>query len=146
MKFNACKRLFLLALLIFSVECESCQEEKPVEPPPKPPEPDLAVVEEPVDPLKEAKADAEPKAEELAVLTGDTLFIGDVGRPDLLSSKGVTSEELASELIAYCREHLAGYKAPKSIDFEESLPRQATGKLYKRELRDRYWQGRDRQI
>ena len=39
-------------------------------------------------------ADAEPHA----VLTGDTLFIGDVGRPDLLSSKGVTSEELASQL------------------------------------------------
>ncbi len=39
-------------------------------------------------------ADAEPHA----VLTGDTLFIGDVGRPDLLSSKGVTSEELASLL------------------------------------------------
>lgn len=33
-----------------------------------------------------------------AVLTGDTMFIGDVGRPDLLSSKGVTSEELASDL------------------------------------------------
>ncbi|MDH4276782.1 MAG: MBL fold metallo-hydrolase [Acidimicrobiia bacterium] len=42
----------------------------------------------------EKAGDAEP----YAVLTGDTLFIGDVGRPDLLSSKGVTSEELASQL------------------------------------------------
>ncbi len=72
MKFSAFKRLLLLALVVFAVGCESCQEEKPVEPPPKPPEPDLAVKEEPVDPLKEAKEDAEPKAEELAVLTGDT--------------------------------------------------------------------------
>ncbi len=49
------------------------------------------------------------------------------------------SDELAAELIAYCRKRLAGYKAPKSIDFEERLPRQETGKLYKRLLRDRYW-------
>lgn len=41
-----------------------------------------------------------------AVLTGDTLFIGDVGRPDLLSSKGVTSEELASELYDSLHEQL----------------------------------------
>jgi long-chain acyl-CoA synthetase len=47
--------------------------------------------------------------------------------------------ELERELIAYCREHLAHYKCPKSIDFDAQLPRQPTGKLYKRLLRDRYW-------
>ena len=56
------------------------------------------------------------------------------------------SEALARELTAYCREHLAGYKAPRSIDFEEALPRHPTGKLYKRLLRDRYWKGAGRQI
>lgn len=40
------------------------------------------------------------------VLTGDTMFIGDVGRPDLLSSRGVTSEELASDLFDSLREQL----------------------------------------
>ena len=58
----------------------------------------------------------------------------------------VVGEELAAALIAHCREHLAGYKAPKSVDFEADLPRQETGKLYKRKLRDRYWEGHERQI
>ncbi|GAB2961701.1 acyl-CoA synthetase [Nonomuraea fastidiosa] len=47
--------------------------------------------------------------------------------------------ELESELIAYCREHLAHYKCPKSVDFRAELPRHPTGKLYKRLLRDEYW-------
>ena len=55
---------------------------------------------------------------------------------------GEPGDALAAELIAHCREHLAGYKAPKSIDFETELPRHETGKLYKRLLRDKYWQGR----
>ena len=46
--------------------------------------------------------------------------------------------ELEAELIAYCHERLAKYKCPRSIDFTDELPRQATGKLYKRLLRDRY--------
>jgi acyl-CoA synthetase (AMP-forming)/AMP-acid ligase II len=41
-------------------------------------------------------------------------------------------------LIAYCRERLAGYKCPRSIDFEASLPRSDSGKVYKRRLKDRY--------
>ena len=48
-------------------------------------------------------------------------------------------DDLAAELLAYCREHLAGYKVPKSVDFERQLPRLPTGKLYKRKLRERYW-------
>ena len=47
--------------------------------------------------------------------------------------------ELAEELIAFCRDHLAHLKCPRSIDFDEQLPRLPTGKLYKRLLRDRYW-------
>jgi long-chain acyl-CoA synthetase len=55
-------------------------------------------------------------------------------------------DALAADLIAHCRKHLAGYKAPRSIDFEDELPRHETGKLYKRLLRDRYWQNSDRRI
>jgi len=50
--------------------------------------------------------------------------------------------ETVEELMAYARERVAHYKAPRSIDFEEQLPRLPTGKLYKRLLRDRYWTGR----
>jgi long-chain acyl-CoA synthetase len=49
--------------------------------------------------------------------------------------------ELERELIAFCRDNIAHYKCPRSVDFEDELPRLPTGKLYKRLLRDRYWQG-----
>ncbi|MEM7469476.1 MAG: acyl-CoA synthetase, partial [Pseudomonadota bacterium] len=49
------------------------------------------------------------------------------------------SEETAAELIARCREKIAKIKCPKSIDFEDGLPRLPNGKLYKRELKARYW-------
>jgi long-chain acyl-CoA synthetase len=54
--------------------------------------------------------------------------------------------ELEAELIAWCRERLAHIKCPRSIDFDAELPRHPTGKLYKRLLRDRYWQGRNTRI
>lgn len=46
---------------------------------------------------------------------------------------------LEAELIAYCRDRLAHYKCPRAVDFRAELPRQPTGKLYKRLLRDEYW-------
>jgi long-chain acyl-CoA synthetase len=48
-------------------------------------------------------------------------------------------DALAAELIAWCREQLADVKCPRSVDFERELPRAETGKLYKKELRARYW-------
>jgi len=50
------------------------------------------------------------------------------------------SAQLAEELLALCRERLAHYKCPRSVDFVGSLPREDTGKIYKRLLRDRYRQ------
>ena len=47
--------------------------------------------------------------------------------------------ELERELLAYVQSRLAHYKCPKAIDFDRELPREQTGKLYKRLLRDRYW-------
>ena len=54
------------------------------------------------------------------------------------------TEATEDELIAYCREHLAHYKCPKSVDIIEALPRNPTGKILKRDLRKPYWEGRDR--
>jgi long-chain acyl-CoA synthetase len=50
------------------------------------------------------------------------------------------------EVIAFAREHLGGYKLPKSVDFTDALPRNPSGKLLKREIRAPYWEGADRQI
>ncbi|MDP1869848.1 MAG: hypothetical protein Q8L13_26350 [Bradyrhizobium sp.] len=44
------------------------------------------------------------------------------------------------------RERIAGFKTPKTIDFIESLPRNASGKILRRHLRDPYWAGKDRQV
>jgi long-chain acyl-CoA synthetase len=52
------------------------------------------------------------------------------------------SPELEQELIAFCRERIAHFKCPRSVDFEAQLPRLPTGKLYKRLLKDRYWPSR----
>ena len=56
------------------------------------------------------------------------------------------TSDLAAELIAFCQQHLAKQKCPRSIDFEEHLPRLPTGKLYKRILRDRYWAGKQTRL
>ena len=53
---------------------------------------------------------------------------------------------LERELIDHCRASLASVKCPRTVDFREELPRDETGKLYKRHLRDEYWQGQDRRI
>jgi long-chain acyl-CoA synthetase len=51
------------------------------------------------------------------------------------------AEQFEFELIEYCRSHLAHYKAPRSVDLCEHLPRDPNGKLYKRGLREQYWSG-----
>ncbi|MGZ4709917.1 MAG: AMP-binding protein [Acidimicrobiales bacterium] len=56
------------------------------------------------------------------------------------------SDELADDILAFARRHLAGYKVPRSVDFEDELPRHPTGKLYTRLLRDRYWADTSRSI
>ena len=58
----------------------------------------------------------------------------------------VPGEQLANELIAWCRENLSHQKCPRSVDFEDELPRLPTGKLYKRALKDKYWQSKESRI
>jgi long-chain acyl-CoA synthetase len=57
-----------------------------------------------------------------------------------------TGPALEAELIDYCRTHLAAYKCPRTVEFEPDLPRDPNGKLYKRRIRERYWQGRASRI
>jgi acyl-CoA synthetase (AMP-forming)/AMP-acid ligase II len=51
--------------------------------------------------------------------------------------------ELEAELLAHCQDELATYKCPRSVDFVDALPRDPNGKLYKRLLREGYWEGHD---
>ena len=54
---------------------------------------------------------------------------------------GSAGPDLEAELINYCKDHLAAYKCPRSVDFVDELPRDPNGKLYKRRVRDQYWAG-----
>jgi long-chain acyl-CoA synthetase len=56
------------------------------------------------------------------------------------------TESKPEAIIAFARERLAHYKCPTSVDFAETLPRNPSGKLLKRELREPYWKGRERRI
>ena len=57
----------------------------------------------------------------------------------VVTKKGASTT--AEELIAFCKERIAGYKAPKSVEFVDSLPKNPAGKILKRELREKYWVG-----
>jgi fatty-acyl-CoA synthase len=52
----------------------------------------------------------------------------------------------AASILDFTRQRIAGYKTPKSVDFIEALPRNASGKVLKRDLREPYWAGRDRRV
>jgi long-chain acyl-CoA synthetase len=55
-----------------------------------------------------------------------------------------SNEQSVEQIISYCREHLAGFKIPRSVDIESTLPRNPTGKLLKRLLREPYWKDQNR--
>lgn len=67
-------------------------------------------------------------------------------QPKTMPASADEAAALEKELIAYCRSQLADVKCPRSIDFREELPRHPTGKLYKRLLKDEYWQAAGRSI
>ena len=85
-----------------------------------------------------------PAVMEVAVIGVPDDRWGEVVKAVVSLKPGTAATE--DELIAYCREHLAHFKCPRSVDVIEALPRNPTGKILKRELRAPYWQGRDRTI
>jgi acyl-CoA synthetase (AMP-forming)/AMP-acid ligase II len=60
--------------------------------------------------------------------------------------KAAGADPQPADIIAYARQRIAGYKAPKSVDFIDALPRNPSGKVLRRELRKPYWEGRDRKV
>jgi long-chain acyl-CoA synthetase len=88
-----------------------------------------------------------PKVFDAAVLGVPNDDLGEEVKAVVQPMPGVAADAaLERELIAFCREHLAHFKCPRTVDFVDELPRLPTGKLYKRLLREKYWAGHTTRI
>lgn len=85
-----------------------------------------------------------PDVAEAAVIGIPDEAWGEVIKALVIKKAGSVITE--DELLEYCKQNLASFKKPRSIDFVDSLPRSTAGKVLKYEIRAKYWHGRDRQV
>ncbi len=85
-----------------------------------------------------------PAVAEVAVIGVPSEKWGETIKALVVLAAGSSATE--DELIRHCKERLAGYKAPTSVEFRTEIPRTATGKIQKFKLREPYWAGFDRQV
>jgi acyl-coenzyme A synthetase/AMP-(fatty) acid ligase len=92
----------------------------------------------------EAALEQHPGIYDVAVFGIPSQQWGEVVHATVVRSPG--SSLTGEEIMVFAREHLAGYKVPRSVDFTDELPRTGSGKLLKRQLRAPYWAGRTAQV
>jgi fatty-acyl-CoA synthase len=84
---------------------------------------------------------AHPAVLEVGVIPVPDAKWGEVPKALVVLKPNATASE--TELIEFCRSRLAHYKCPRSFDFVDSLPKTGTGKILKKDIRKKYWQGQD---
>ncbi|MFC6066871.1 AMP-binding protein [Streptomyces ochraceiscleroticus] len=85
-----------------------------------------------------------PAVAEVAVIGVPHEKWGETIKALVVLAEGTTATE--ADIIAHCKQHMAGYKAPTTVEFRDVIPRTATGKIQKFKLREPYWSGQDRQV
>ncbi|MEU7649819.1 AMP-binding protein [Streptomyces huasconensis] len=85
-----------------------------------------------------------PAVAEVAVIGVPHEKWGETIKALVVLAEGATARE--ADIIAHCKERMAGYKAPTTVEFRDAIPRTATGKIQKFKLREPYWAGRERGV
>ncbi|MEO8924912.1 MAG: long-chain-fatty-acid--CoA ligase [Caldimonas sp.] len=85
-----------------------------------------------------------PQVRDVAVIGVPDERWGEVPKAVVVVAPGGTLD--TEQLLAWCRERLASFKCPKTVDVVAELPRNPTGTILKKDLRKPYWEGRDRQV
>jgi fatty-acyl-CoA synthase len=88
--------------------------------------------------------DGHPDVSEVAVIGVPDERWGEAVKAIVVAKPGASCD--ADSIIAWARRRIGGFKVPKSVDFVETLPRNATGKVLRRALREPYWVGRERRV
>jgi acyl-CoA synthetase (AMP-forming)/AMP-acid ligase II len=85
-----------------------------------------------------------PAVFEAAVVAVPDEKWGEVVKGVIVLKEGLKANE--EEIILFCKDRLAGFKAPKSIDFMNTLPKNPAGKILRKEIREKYWEGKPRRV
>jgi acyl-CoA synthetase (AMP-forming)/AMP-acid ligase II len=88
--------------------------------------------------------DGHPDVSEVAVIGVPDERWGEAVKAIIVPRPGAACD--AESIIAWARQRIGGFKVPKSVDFVETLPRNATGKVLRRALREQYWAGQQRRV